>query len=79
MKKHWHDSLWIVSLLYLLLGFFNILFSWLGLACFFLPLLISVITGSKAYCNRYCGRGPSSLDCWTAGSGCPASTISPAG
>lgn len=79
MKKHWHDSLWIVSLLYLLLGFFNILFSWLGLACFFLPLLISVITGSKAYCNRYCGRGPSSLDCWTAGSGCPASTISPTG
>ena len=40
MKKHWYDYLWIVSLLYLVLGFFNILFAWLGLACFFLPLLI---------------------------------------
>ena len=31
MKKHWYDYLWIASLLYLLLGFFNILFAWLGL------------------------------------------------
>lgn len=57
MKKHWYDYLWIVSLAYLVLGFFNILFAWLGLICFFVPLLISIATGSKAYCNRYCGRG----------------------
>lgn len=56
-KKHWYDYLWILSLTYLTLGFFNILFAWLGLICFFLPLLISVVGGSKAYCNRYCGRG----------------------
>ena len=24
MKKHWYDSLWIVSLTYLILGFFKI-------------------------------------------------------
>ena len=30
MKKHWYDYLWIASLLYLVLGFFNILFAWLG-------------------------------------------------
>ena len=57
MKKRWYDYLWIASALYLILGFFNILFAWLGLLCFFLPLLISIISGSKAYCNRYCGRG----------------------
>lgn len=57
MKKHWYDYLWIASLLYLLLGFFNILFAWLGLICFAVPLAISVISGSKAYCHRYCGRG----------------------
>lgn len=56
-EKHWYDYLWIVSLTYLILGFFNILFAWLGLLCFFLPLLIAGIGGSKAYCNRYCGRG----------------------
>ena len=57
MKKRWYDYLWIASALYLILGFFNILFAWLGLLCFFLPLIISITTGSKAYCNRYCGRG----------------------
>ena len=57
MKKHWYDYLWIVSLTYLMLGFFNILFAWLGLLCFFIPLIISLTTGSKGYCNRYCGRG----------------------
>ena len=57
MKKRWYDYLWIASLLYLLLGFFNILFAWLGLLCFFIPLIISVVSGTKGYCNRYCGRG----------------------
>ena len=57
MKKHWYDYLWIASLLYLILGFVNILFAWLGLICFITPLMISVVKGSKAYCNRYCGRG----------------------
>ena len=57
MKKHWYDYLWAASLLYLLLGFFNILFAWLGLLCFFLPLAIAAAGGTKGYCNRYCGRG----------------------
>ena len=56
-KKKWYDYLWIASLLYLILGFFNILFGWLGLICFIVPLLISIIKGNKAYCNKYCGRG----------------------
>lgn len=64
MKKHWYDYLWIASLLYLLLGFFNILFAWLGLLCFFIPLIISVVSGTKSYCNRYCGPGPA---VWAAG------------
>ena len=55
--KKWYDYLWIVSALYLILGFFNILFAWLGLICFFVPLAIAIISGNKAYCNRYCGRG----------------------
>lgn len=57
MKKHWYDYLWIFSALYLALGFFNILFAWLGLLCFFIPLGISAFGGGKAYCSRYCGRG----------------------
>ena len=56
-KKHWYDYLWIASLLYLFLGFFNIMFAWLGLICFLVPLAISIATVSKLYCNRYCDRG----------------------
>lgn len=57
MKKRWHEHLWIFSSVYLVLGFFNILFSWVGLICFVTPLMISIIRGSKVYCNKYCGRG----------------------
>ncbi len=56
-KKRWSDYLWIVSVTYFTLGFFNIVFAWLGVICFLIPLLIAVIGGSKAYCNNYCGRG----------------------
>ncbi len=56
-KKKWYDYLWIVSATYLLLGFFNILFAWIGLLCFFIPLLIAIFGGDKLYCNRFCGRG----------------------
>ncbi len=56
-QKRWYDYLWITSALYLVLGLFNILFAWLGLICFLLPLAMTIIKGNKAYCNRYCGRG----------------------
>lgn len=56
-KKAWNDYLWIFSLTYLILGFFNIMFGWLGLICFIVPLIISIVKGNKGYCNKYCGRG----------------------
>ena len=57
MKKHWYDYLWIFSATYLILGFFNILFAWLGMLCFLLPLLIAIFGGDKMYCKLFCGRG----------------------
>lgn len=57
MKKKWYDYIWIFSIVYIVLGFFNILFAWIGLLCFFIPLIISGFWGNKSYCNRYCGRG----------------------
>ena len=57
MKKHWNDYLWIWTIVYFTLGFFNILFAWLGLIDFLVPLFIAIIGGNKAFCNRYCGRG----------------------
>ena len=78
MKKHWYDYLWIASLLYLLLGFFNILFAWLGLLCFFIPLLISVFGGTKGYATAT-AAGDSSLACWAVALVCPEGRTSPVG
>lgn len=56
-KKTFKDYMWILTTVYLFLGIFNILFAWLGLLCFFIPLIISLAGGGKKYCNVYCGRG----------------------
>lgn len=66
MKKKWSDYLWIASLLNLFLGLFHILFAWLGLICFLVPLLLAVGKGEKSYCNHYCGRD-SSCSGWEIG------------
>ena len=57
MKKRWYHYLWVVSLTYLVLGFFNILFAWLGMIDFLLPLGFAVFGGNKYFCNHLCGRG----------------------
>ena len=56
-KSRWYDYLWIWTIVYFALGFFNILFAWLGMIDFLVPLFIAIIGGNKAFCNRYCGRG----------------------
>lgn len=56
-KKHWYDYLWLWSILYFTLGFFNILFAWLGMIDFLLPVIIAVFGGNKWFCNNLCGRG----------------------
>lgn len=56
-NKHWYDYLWLWAIIYFTLGFFNILFAWLGMIDVLLPLLIAVIGGNKWFCNNVCGRG----------------------
>ena len=56
-KKRWYDFLWIWTIVYFALGFFNILFAWLGMIDFILPLLFAVFGGNKFFCNHLCGRG----------------------
>lgn len=73
--KHWYDHLWIWTILYFALGFFNILFAWLGMIDFLVPLLIAVIGGNKAFCNRYCGRGQ--LLAKIGGCGCSRNRATP--
>ena len=53
--KHWYDYLWVYAIIYFALGFFNILFAWLGMID--LPLLLAIFGGNKFFCNHLCGRG----------------------
>ncbi len=55
-KKHWYDYLWIWEIIYFSLGFFNILFAWLGMIDFLLPLIFAIFGGNKFFCNHMCGR-----------------------
>ena len=55
-KTHWYDYLWIWEIIYFSLGFFNILFAWLGMIEFLLPLMLAIFGGNKAFCNNFCGR-----------------------
>ena len=73
-EKHWYDFLWIWTILYFALGFFNILFAWLGMIDFLVPLMIAIVGGNKAFCNRYCGRSQL-LD--KLGKGCKCSRNKP--
>ena len=55
--KHWYDYLWVYAIIYFALGFFNILFAWLGMIDFLLPLFFAIFGGNKFFCNHLCGRG----------------------
>lgn len=57
IKKQWYEYLWIWSIIYFALGFFNILFAWLGMIDFIVPLIFAIVGGNKNFCNKYCGRG----------------------
>ena len=53
MKKHWYHYLWIYSLCFFIAGFFNILFAWLGLISFILPLIFAIGNAPTALVRLY--------------------------
>ena len=61
--KKWYSYLWIWSIVYFSLGFFNILFAWLGMIEFLLPLMLAIFGGNKAFCNNFCGSTACNFTC----------------
>lgn len=55
-RNHWYDYLWVLTALYLALGFLTF-FCLAGAAVLFIPLIMASTFGTKSYCNKYCGRG----------------------
>lgn len=56
MKKSWKSNLYILTILFFILGFFNILFAWLGFACMIIPFVLLARDGKKTWCHNYCPR-----------------------
>jgi hypothetical protein len=56
MKKTKQRFYFIFTLLFFILGFFNILFAWLGFLCMILPFTILFKTGKNKWCQTYCPR-----------------------
>lgn len=57
MSYKWYRYLWIWAIIYFVLGFFNILFAWLGMIDFCVPIFLAIAFGNKSFCNKYCARG----------------------
>ena len=56
-SKKWYDYMWIWAIVYFSVSFFNILFAWLGMIDFLIPVIVAVVGGNKWFCNNMCGRG----------------------
>jgi hypothetical protein len=56
MKKNWANYFFILTLLFFTLGFFNIIFAYLGLVCLILPFVLLVKDKKKTWCQKYCPR-----------------------
>ena len=54
--KHWYDYLWVYAIIYFALGFFNILFAWLGMIDFLLPLFLSQSAPDDPAAGILCGK-----------------------
>jgi hypothetical protein len=56
MKKGWTNKLYLVTLLFFTLGFFNIVFGWMGFACMIIPFIMLAKNRRKSWCQGYCPR-----------------------
>lgn len=54
MKKK--QNFYIIVILFFALGFFNIIFAWLGMACLILPFILLFRDKKKTWCQIYCPR-----------------------
>jgi hypothetical protein len=56
LKSKLFFPLFIITSLYFVLGFVNIVFAFLALVCMFLPFILAYRDKKKTWCRRYCPR-----------------------
>lgn len=56
MVRGWRKYSYLITIVFFVLGFFNILFAWLGFGCLILPFVLLAINKNKTWCQDYCPR-----------------------
>lgn len=56
MSRGWKKYLFIVTVMFFALGFFNMIFAWLGFLCLILPFILLAKNKKKTWCQDYCPR-----------------------
>lgn len=56
MKERWIKYSYLFTILFLVLGFFNIVFAWIGFFCLIMPFVFVVKDNNRTWCQSYCPR-----------------------
>jgi hypothetical protein len=56
MARNVRKFFYLITIIFFVLGFFNIMFAWLGFICMTLPFVFLARDGKKTWCQNYCPR-----------------------
>lgn len=56
MKKIWIKYSYLFTILFFILGLFNIVFAWIGFFCLIMPFVFVAKDKEKTWCQSYCPR-----------------------
>lgn len=56
MKQIWKEYSYLFTILFFILGIFNIIFAWIGFLCLIFPFVFVIKNKEKTWCKSYCPR-----------------------
>jgi hypothetical protein len=56
MKSNSVSYLYLFTIIFFILGFFNIIFAWFGFVCIILPFILLLKNKRKTWCQKFCPR-----------------------
>jgi len=56
IKNSWIKYSYLFTILFFILGFFNIVFGWFGFFCLIMPFVFVIKDNNRTWCQSYCPR-----------------------
>ena len=56
MKQIWMKYAYLFTISFFILGFFNIVFAWIGFFCLIMPFVFVIKDNKRTWCQNYCPR-----------------------